>query len=301
MPNEAPALSETTLILDLEFGQVSNRKKLSSETTAVDTQIDRSMLHISVDMFDAPELKACQSFLVALRGNIKARTVPACHLRGGMYLVKMDAMSEIDEVIEKAKVDFRPLVQAFADVVEQRRDEAKERLGAAYDATKYPTREQVMAIYKISHSWMTVSTPGSLKKLNRAIYEREVQKAEENLRVAVEDITTMLALEAKKLADHMVDRLTPGADGKQKIFRDSIVSNITDFLANFNMRNIGTSDELDAQVTRIRALIEGVNPDDLRKSDQLREDVAIGFSKVAESLDKIVTEKPFRFLDFGKA
>lgn len=302
MPNteQSESLNEVTMILNLELGRVTNRRKLASETEAIETEVDRDMLHVSVDLFDAPELKACQKFLNALKAQVRDLSVPARHLRGGMYMVKIEAIEQVDSLIEMSKAEFTPLVHAFADVVEDRREEARERLGKAYDASKYPTKEQVLTIYKIKHSWLTLGTPSSLKKLNKAIYDREVQKAEEGLKVAVQEITTMLTIEAKKLADHMVERLTPDADGKPKVFRNSIVSNITEFLANFNLRNVGTSVELETQVSRMRKLIEGVNPDDLRDSDQLREDVADGFKKVSETLNTLVVDQPVRFMDLSK-
>ena len=47
-------------------------------------------------------------------------------------------------------------------------------------------------------------------------------------------------------------------------------------------------------------LLEGVDPKSLRDSDTLREDVSKGFQKVASALDKIVVERPVRFIDLKK-
>lgn len=293
----APSVAEQTVVLSLELGKVTNRRKLKSDTETVDTEIDRTMLHLSVDLFDAPEQRKCQKFLTALKANIDNYTVPS-FFRGGMYLVKLEAVEKVDLLIEKAIEDFKPIVQAFADVVEQRRDESRSRLKGAFDVRHYPTREQVMAGYRIEKRWLTMSTPQSLKQISASFFEREKAKAEESIKTATEEITKLLAAEAKKLTGHLVERLTPGPDGKSKIFRDSAVSNISEFLATFNLRNIGGSDELNAQISQIRKLLDGVDPESLRTNDTLKESVTKGFSQVAAELDKLVVAKPTRMFNF---
>src|SRR3972149_11329234 len=111
------ALAEATLILNLEIGKVSNRRKLDSQTDAIETDVDRTMLHLSVELFDAPELKACQRYLWNLKAQVLAKTVPS-FLRGGMYMVKLEAVKEIDDLIAEAQDGFQPVVQAFADVID---------------------------------------------------------------------------------------------------------------------------------------------------------------------------------------
>lgn len=294
---QGQGVAEQTVILSLSLGKVTNRRKLKSDTETVDTEIDRDMLHLSVDLFDAPEQKRCQKFLTALKANIGNYTVPS-FFRGGMYLVKMEAVEHVDMMIEKAIEDFKPIVQAFADVVDQRRDESRARLKGAFDVRHYPTREQVIAGYRIEKRWLTMSTPQSLKQISASFFEREKAKAEESIKTATSEITKLLAVEAKKLTAHLVERLSPGADGKPKIFRDSAVSNISEFLATFNLRNIGGSEELNSQISKIRQLLNGVDPEALRTNETLKESVSSGFKQVAEELDKLVVARPTRMFNF---
>src|SRR3972149_7655330 len=121
------SLADSTVILNLELGRVTNRRKLDSNTSAVDTEIDRTMLHLSVDMFDAPELEKCLNFLYTVKAGVRSKTVPS-FMRGGMYMVKIEAVEQVDELLETAEHDFAPIVLAFANVVDKRRDESKERL-----------------------------------------------------------------------------------------------------------------------------------------------------------------------------
>ena len=289
------SLTEATVILNLELGKVSNRRKLKSDTEVIQTDIDRNSLHVGVDLFDAPELRACQNFQAQLRAQVRLYCVPS-FLRGGMYLVKLEAVNAVNELLKKAKEEFVPIVQAFADVVDQRRDESRERLKQAFDPGAYPSREQVMSVYRIDYRWLSMSTPTSLKKISVEFFNQEKARAEDSLKAATNGITAMLAAEAKGLGDHLIERLTPDVEGKPRIIRNSAVGNITEFLSTFNLRNIGTSEELNAQVERMKKLVEGVDPKDLRMNESLRTSLAKDFKEVSAALDRLVVEKPKRYM-----
>lgn len=296
---ELSSIAENTVILSLELGKVTNTRKISSNTEAIQTDVDRRMLNLSVDLFDAPEQRQCQKFLTALKAKINLYTVPS-FFRGGMYLVKHEAVEKVDAIIEKAIEDFKPVVVAFADVVEQRRDEARTRLKSAFNIRHYPTREQVLAAYRIEKRWLTMSTPQSLKQISASFFEREKSKAEQSIAVAADGIVKLLAAEAGELSKHLIERLTPDTDGKAKIFRNSAVTNITEFLATFNLRNIGTSEELNSQITKIQKLVDGVDPQVLRDNETLATSLRTGFQQVAAELDKLVVAKPTRMFDFSE-
>lgn len=289
-------LADTTVILNLELSRVNNTARLKSDTKAVKTDIDRKMLHLSVSLFDSKELRECWNFLYALKAQIWRMTVPS-FLRGGLYMIKVEGVEEVENLLNKAVEDFQPLVNSFAAVVDEQREKSKKMLGPAYDPSKFPSQEEVLQAFGIKWNWLSMSTPSSLKQIQKGLFEKEAAKAEESLRNAVEEIVVMLTVEAKELCDHLVERLTPNEDGKPKVFRESAVSNITEFLAHFNMRAVGTTKELQEQVERMRKLLSGVDAKTLRDNDQLKADVHAGFAKVAASLDKLVIAKPSRYIE----
>jgi hypothetical protein len=289
------SLTEATVILNLDFGKFTNRRKISSDSESINTDIDRDSLHVGVDLIDAPELRACQTFQARLKAKIRPYTVPS-FFRGGMYLVKLEAVQIVNDIIKRAKVDFVPIVQAFADVVDVRKEEAKDRLKGEFDASLYPTREDIMAVYRIESSWLSMTTPTSLKKISVEFFELEKAKAEETLKAATENITAMLAAEAKGLGDHLLERLTPNEDGTPKQLRKSAVNNISDFLSTFKLRNIGSSAALENQILRMQELVKGVDAKDLRMDESLRTDLASGFKEVTTALDRLVIDRPKRYM-----
>lgn len=299
MPNPtAEDIAQATVVLSLDLGAVRNRRKIDSDSDVIETEVDRSMLHISKELFDAAELKACYGFQAELKWRVRHMTVPSL-MKGGVYLVKVENVEKTEALLTKAKADFEPLVRAFADVVDQRRDESKERLGPAFNEADYPNHAQVLDAFFIKWRWLTMTTPSSLKKISATFFEREAKKAEVAMQSIVENAETLLLDEMSKLAEHMVDRLTPDEDGKPKTFRDSLTSNVSEFLVALRDRNISNNPAIEAQAERIQQLILGIDPKTLRKNDRLREDVASGFKAVRESIDALVISRPRRYMSLG--
>jgi hypothetical protein len=294
MPEIAMTHHEDVVILNLEFGRVVNRRRIPSETDAVETEIDRDMLHLGVDLFDAKELRACQNFQARLKTKVKGYCVPS-FTRGGMYMVKLAAIETVDEILKEGIAGFDQYVKAFADVVETRRDESKERLGKAFDADAYPSRNEVHEKYRIEYNWLMMGTPDALPK---DIFQRERKKSEASLKAAESRINLMLALEVKGMGDHLIERLTPSDDpqAKPKQIRKSAVENIREYLKTFNLRNIGSTEELDAQVERMDAILSGVDSKDLKDSASLRDSVKKEFEGVTQALDMIIVATPKRFM-----
>lgn len=297
---KARLLMESTVILDLQFGKVATRKKIDAfDEDVIETTVERDVLHVSVDLFKSAELKACFTFMRALKAQILKKCVPSHFMRGGMYLVKLEHAQEVDTILEEAIPEFRTLVRAFADVIDQEREDSKERLGPAYRADFFPSREAVLDVFRIEKNWIAVSTPTSLQRVSASFFERERAKAEEHWSTLTNKVDEMLAAEAKGLCEHLAERLTPDADGKAKRFKKNSLESITEYLKNFSYRNLEGSSALTKEVARMEKLMEGISPEDLRQNDQLRDSIAKGFSEVAISLDSYIV-KPSRMFALQK-
>jgi hypothetical protein len=101
-----------------------------------------------------------------------------------------------------------------------------------------------------------------------------------------------------KLVQHMANRLKEGPDGKPLRFKETTVSNLIEFLANFEFRNVTDDGELQALVAQARQLLQGVSADDLRTTGGLRTQVQQGMAGIAAQLDTMLTRtggRKFRF------
>jgi hypothetical protein len=289
-------IAQDTVILNLTIGKVTNRNTVSSKSENIQTDIDPDMLHVSVDLYDSEELSKCNRFLANLKLDVRKLSMPS-FLKGGMYMVKHEAVQVVDDLVRKARKDFRPLVEAFADVADEQKEEARGRLGHAFNDSRYPSKAQIMEIFSIDYNWFTMGTPDSLARIDKDMFEREKNKKALMIEQAADQITKMLALEAKGLADHLVTRLSPDVDGQPKRLHKSAITKITAFLDGFNFRNIGSSKELERQMEEMRAILDGVDAPALRVDDTLKDGVKSKFTVLSKELDDLITTET-RYINF---
>ena len=98
---------------------------------------------------------------------------------------------------------------------------------------------------------------------------------------ASSEIQTVLRESMAKLVQHMADRLKEGPDGKPLRFKETTVSNLIEYLANFEFRNVTDDGELQTLVAQARELLNGVDSDDLRTTGDLRSRVQQGMADIA--------------------
>jgi hypothetical protein len=95
---------------------------------------------------------------------------------------------------------------------------------------------------------------------------------------------------------HLTERLAGGEGGQRRIFRDSAVTNLTDFFQRFRQLTVRSNPELDQLVEEAQRLVQGVGPQELRDDAALRAQVAAEMAQVQSRLEGLVVERPRRQL-----
>ena len=93
---------------------------------------------------------------------------------------------------------------------------------------------------------------------------------------------------------HLTERLSGQEDGKPKVFRDTAVENLTEFFERFRMFNVRSSEQLDGLVEQAQRIVRGVEPQDLRTTANLRQQVATQLAGVQSVLDGMLVDRPRR-------
>jgi len=140
--------------------------------------------------------------------------------------------------------------------------------------------------------------PDQLKGISQEVWEQEREKAAQRMAEASSEIQQVLRETMAKLIQHMADRLKTAGDDKPLRFKESTVSNLVEFLANFEFRNVTDDTELQRLVTEARGLLQGINADDLRTTGELRTKVQQGMAGIAAQLDTMLMRaggRKFRF------
>ena len=136
--------------------------------------------------------------------------------------------------------------------------------------------------------------PSYLEQLNPQLYEEECRRVQSRFDEAVRLAEDAFTAELAKLLSHLTERLSGQDDGKPKIFRDSIVENLSEFFQRFRQLNVRSNEQLDRLVADAQQVIRGVAPQDLRDNSGLRQHVATEMSRVQSVLDGLLVDKPRR-------
>jgi ElaB/YqjD/DUF883 family membrane-anchored ribosome-binding protein len=165
------------------------------------------------------------------------------------------------------------------------------RANGSVDSTTPPTIHPQTKLRASSDSHGNTSASAFLinSGISQEVWDQEREKAAQRMAEASSEIQQVLRESMGKLVQHMAERLRDGTDGKPLRFKESTVSNLVEFLENFEFRNVTDDHELQQIVKQARALLQGVGADDLRNTGELRSKVQSGMASLAAELDTMVT------------
>lgn len=130
--------------------------------------------------------------------------------------------------------------------------------------------------------------------INAEIYHQEKERVARRFEEAVQLAEQAFLSEFAKLVFHLADRLGNDEDGERRIFRDSVVTNLTEFFQRFQALNVNSNEDLDRLVEQAQQLVQGVKPQDLRDDNQLRQQIATDMAQVQTQLEGMQVERPRR-------
>lgn len=276
----------------------TSRNVRSESALATHTGADTAMVHISKDVLDSPELRAIRKADGEMRKWITLKSLPS-PLKTGMYLVPNLLVPEVDAELIRFKESRAFLVSGIRAWYPSRMAEAERRRGNLYNASDYPPVENVIAAFDVRVQYLSFDVPRSLREIRQSIWQRETTAMAEQAQNVMAECAAVLRSEFADLVSHMSERLTSAPGEKKKVFRDSLIGNLSEFLSTFAARNLAGDVDLEEAVTQARRLLSGVDPSTLRDDEAMRAAVATGMNDLKSKLDALVTEAPSRRYDFG--
>jgi hypothetical protein len=210
----------------------------------------------------------------------------------GLRLIRQDRIEEFDERMREFREELSEAVEKLDQHYEELRQAARQRLGTLFNPGDYPPR--LSGLFDVAWEFPPVEPPDYLRQLNPALYRQECERMQERFHEAVRLAEEAFTSELARLISHLTERLSGAEDGKPKIFRDSAVTNLTEFFERFRQLNIGSSEQLEELVTDARRVVRGIAPQELRDSSALRQHVATEMSRVQSILDGLLVDRPRR-------
>ena len=210
----------------------------------------------------------------------------------GIRLIKQDRIEQFDSTFADFREQLEAGVRMFDEQFAEIKESARIRLGSLFDASDYPS--SLEDEFQIQWDFPSVDPPDYLRRLSPEVYEEQARRVSQRFDEAVDLAESAFVEELDKLVNHLASRLAGDEDGKPKIFRDSAVTNMSEFFTRFRELNIRSNDQLDDLVQRCEALMQGVQPQSLRDDDSMRRNLSTSLSAVQSSLDQLIVDRPRR-------
>lgn len=212
----------------------------------------------------------------------------------GIRLIKRTDILKFDTEMARQQANLGEAVEALSVAYDDLVLEARISLGKLFRASDYPST--IADQFSLSWDYIEVRPPNYLKDASPAIYEEAVKRVEARFNQAVEMAEQAFIDEFGTMVHRLSDRMGPSEDGKQKVFRDSVVTNLVDFFSRFKDMNVGSSEALDELVAQAEGLVKGISPESLRTNPELRAQIKSQMDTVFGSLQSMMSDRPRRKL-----
>lgn len=277
------AILESAVLLRLSFEKFGNVRK--ADKKQIQTDADKDRLKLGKVLFDCEEYNAIGTFDGKLREWVTARAIAVDVGFPGVYILPLALLQDVEAKMTAAKVERAALVGSFLGVYDSEREKARVRLNGQFQESDYPAADVVRSRFGLSWRYVTFDVPD---KLPPEVLERERQAREESFAAMENEVRLALREGLADLAGHLVERLADSPAGEKKIFRNSAVENLVEFLDLFNARDVTKDSELQALVSKARDVIKFADPERLRKSSSIRAEVREKLAGVKVAVDSLV-------------
>jgi len=271
---------DNAVILSVRTTRLGVRRKLSTDLISIDA--DKAMIGASKALLECDEYTAIVRADTDLRASLRQVAIPTPNNLIGQYVVAKPIVGTVDSMLVSWTGKRSALVDAFINVYESAREEARMRLGVAYDAADYPTPDAARRAFALEWRFADFG-------LSREVQEQtDREQARGTWVAAVEEITTALREQFLELCEHLAERMAPEADGSTKTFRASTIENLQTFIDTFDLRNVTDDDQLSGLVTKARDYLRGVAPATVRSNTVLRDSLAATFSNIVADTQTMI-------------
>jgi len=294
-PDPATRLRSTMAAVRVSLSGLGTHRTLSPEqkAEAADTfDASGQFLSASKKLLDTkhPAFRAVTN----VRGRIvalwKGMTLP--YPEPGIRLIRLKEIDHFNEQMTALRQDLDEAVQQLDQHYAELKSAARERLGRLFNAQDYP--ESLRNMFAVDWDFPSIEPPAYLQQVSPDLYEQECRRVAARFDEALQLAEQAFVDELGQLLSHLNERLSGSSDGKPKVFRDTVVTNLLEFFQRFRKLNVRSSEQLEALVSQAQQVVQGIEPQSLRDNWVLRQTVAGELAELTTSLDALLVDRPRR-------
>ena len=209
-------------------------------------------------------------------------------------LIRRDDIERLDSELTALRGELTNAVEQLDRRYAELRTAAQQRLGRRFNLSDDPT--SLSGLFAVEWDFPSIEPPDYLRQLNPELYEQECRRVSARFDEALQLAEQAFLAELSQLVTHLTDRLSGTEDGKPKVFRNTVVSNLNEFFERFRRMNVRSNDQLDQLVSQVEDLVQGVQPKSLRENRVLRQSIAAELSQLQPAFDGLLVDRPRRNL-----
>lgn len=233
-------------------------------------------------------LKPIERIRNEARSFIYSKTLP--FYIPGLLFVPRDMVPVIDRKMEELKTKFMLEVTNFTANYNTFIEQARDKLNGLFNPLDYP--QDIWKCFSFQCNYINMNAPDETQIISREILEREQAKFEQTMADFRETATNTLRVKFAEMINHIVERLS----GERKVFKNTLIGNINEFINDFKALNISDDVELASMVEKCNSILSGADADTIRDNDNFRQHIASSISTVQIELNKMIIDRPVRKL-----
>lgn len=267
-----PTISSSAMLVELSISTWTGRKldkRASTDVTAQNYAV-AGVANVNKKLLgDCAELMAVQKFTGNLRNAHYSMTMPWSDT--GLRLLPTTQYFKYNEAMTALQAEYARLVQLFLSAYDWEITQAQVKLGDLFIRDDYPTTAALHNKFEFRLTYIPLPDAGDFRidiandaaEELRAHYEKYYGNQLAN---AMNDVwqRTYDALA------RMSERLGYADHEKKKVFRDSLVENVSDMIDLLRVCNVAGNSQMAAMADRLEESMRGVTPEALREDEYLR-------------------------------
>ena len=266
-----PSISSSAMLVELNISVWTGRKfdkNVSAEIDAQKQTTTRAGNYHKKLFADEPTFDAIGKYA----GNARTRhyfiTMPWSD--SGVRLLTTSLFFDYEKEMTGYQHEFYRLVDLALADWDNMIVRSKVKLGTLFDPTDYPSKEDIKDKYRFSIRYSPVPEVGDFRvqignDAQQVLKESYAKAYSDNLELAYKDVWTRTHEALKSMSSKL--------DGEKKqIFRDTLVSNVTEMVALLDKFNVTDDPKMKQAKVKIENALLGITPDALREDDDLRLD-----------------------------
>ena len=286
---DAPTLASASMLVEVNISNWVGRKKdkRASEDVVTQNHAAAGVANVNKKLLaDSDNLRAIQQHVTSTRSAHAHMTMPWSN--SGLRLLPTAQYFKYQQTMTDMQNEFERLITNFLDSYNDEVIDVQMKLGDLFSRDDYPTTEDLERKFGFSINYMPLPDAGDFRIDigNEALAEVKQQYSEfyaKQYSTAMNDVWTRL----HKALTSMSDRLDYSSKEDKKVFRDTLVSNVTDMIELLRVCNVTNSTQMSAMADSLEEAMSGVTPDALREDDYFRAETKAAVDDAIKALPSL--------------